>query len=219
MPGTSSRRALHFPTKATEIPDEWFRIVFDGNLWRLQTADLPFQITHLQTFRLTFIRRCEALGNRKASLRFSPDGTCLFIQARFVKHGEIEPKLPFEEAWDAPKIPPIAPVEHLRPERGEPVTRWDAGTAAKMPLKPVDHSSVVASMLAMQDAVDESDTPARMLVGHPVIGWAMADCDCDTENFRTHRRGCRCYPLLGLVEHQLKRLRETPEAWARKNTP
>lgn len=225
----SIQRTEPLPQKMTDIAEEWWNTVFDGQMWRVDGRVIPapwrdnpagtrsdWLATTFESCRL--MRNAASHRARQRQLRCSamirsdrlpnPDTKilepvwCIYLQT-FENSVRIK-----DQRWDrAAALPAPAMPVALGPRgrgRGGPRTT----------LSLVDHTETIARLLQAQHGPAAS--PAS-LASHASLGWYVRQCTCGTLNFRTHEVNCPTYPLLGMMELVVQRQKLSPEDWAQQH--
>lgn len=199
-----TKKNRDMPVSWRQVPEQWWNLVLDGNLWSIVTSKLPFATDYMQL--ANSYRRRAKLRGLTASIRtrsevLGPHSVELvsYVQA-FNK--EVDRRLDFSNALSAPDIPPCPPkvTAHVFAQWAVP-----------------DYSGVIERLQQERVEAGVSAVPAVALVAHPWLGWLMSKCGCQTQDWLVHPTDCAVYRSLPLIPSHLAQSPERPEIWAVRN--
>lgn len=162
-----------FPTRLSDIAEEWWDALFNGALWVVDLHGFPVP-TRPGSFRTTCYNKAHA---RSLRVRCNLDKDCrrMFVQA----HNMIPFRpWPRSAAKPAPEVPTlvIPPLE----EQVRPVERAPQ----------VDSKPTISLILPLPDEPAPGTLPALPARQPPGIRKAKKMCSCGTADFRFHAETC-----------------------------
>lgn len=188
--------------RASEIPDSWWMTLFDGTLWRVDVWGLPYQTDQL-TFRGHIYGRSRAMWaeliDRRISIRTGGTVQYLWVQRMDPGTNSIMGRRPLVESIPMAPVPliPLEERKALIPATSNRLPNFDATTER---------------LLADQKARGYPDVAPHRLARYPYFAWVAHECDCGTDNWRSHPYSCPVHQSIPLIDNHL-RIYMSPEDW------
>lgn len=197
-----TQKLFRNPASLREIPDYWWNLLMDFNLWKVRMDQMPGSEKSDTPYRFANAFRYHAKKNgMRSSVRTKwtvRNGCLVYVQALPPDVSSPDHRWRLSEAREAPEPPQIPVSTGREPE--------ELGKRA-------DNTSIIERLETARQAAQLEPASAWALQEHPVIGWIMARCTCEAQNFRVHEMECGAYNSLPLLEFQLMQLKVAPETW------